>query len=78
VVTRLGTRYVFPDMTNEQVDVFRRGLDQKPAELTLRNVSGVITVFPKRIIAYAGVNNRTFWEAPCPSELNPESRDKES
>jgi hypothetical protein len=64
-------------MTRQQVDEFRRQLDQKLTSITLRNVSDVVMVLPKRIVAYAGVNNRNFYEAECPTELNPESREKE-
>ena len=46
--------------------------------ITIRNISEVVTVFPRRIAAYAGVNNRTFWEAECPNELNPENRNQET
>lgn len=70
---------MFPDMTSDQVDSFRRSLDAvRIPSITVHNISEVVTVFPRRIAAYAGVNNRTFWEAECPSELNPEYRSKET
>lgn len=70
---------MFPDMTPEQVDSFRKSLEAvRIPHITIRNISEVVTVFPRRIAAYAGVNNRTFWEAECPNELNPEYRSKET
>lgn len=61
--TRLGTLYTMPDMLPQHVDEARRQLDLPVTNITLRNISDVAMVVPRRIIKTAGVNDRCFWEA---------------
>ena len=68
--TRLGSRYEVPDMTTAHMDSVCQQLDSHPDTITVVNVSNVIMIFPKRILAKAGTGNRCFWEASC-AKLNP-------
>lgn len=64
VRTHLGTNYYMPDMLPEHVNEAHRQLDLPVTSITLRNISDVAMVIPKRIIKAAGANDRCFWEAP--------------
>ena len=61
--TRLGVHYELPDMLPQHVDEAHRQLDLDLELVTLRNISGVAMVVPKRIVKTAGANDRCFWEA---------------
>jgi hypothetical protein len=68
--TRTGTKYQVPDMLPEHVDQVARSLDQDMDTITVVNVSGVVVIFPKRILAKVGSGDRCFWEVSC-TKLNP-------
>lgn len=68
--TRTGTRYEMPDMSAADLDHVCRQLDGESDTVTLVNVSAVVTIIPRYILARAGTGNRCFWEAPC-TKLNP-------
>jgi hypothetical protein len=68
--TRTGTRYELPDMTTDHVDMVCRQLDGEADTITVVNISPVIMIIPRRILARAGSGNRCFWEASC-TKLNP-------
>jgi len=53
-----------PDMLPQHVDEAHRQLDLPVTNITLRNISDVAMVVPRRIIKSAGANDRCFWEAP--------------
>lgn len=68
--TRTGTRYEMHDMTTGHVDTVCRQLDGSAEVITVGNISNVIMILPKLILARAGVGSRCFWEASC-GNLNP-------
>jgi hypothetical protein len=58
-------------MMAEQVDAMCKQLHAKTEVVLVLNVSNVLLYIPLRIISKAGVNDRCFWEAECPTKLNP-------
>ena len=46
--------------------------------LSFSNVSEVVLVIPKRIVARVWLNDKMIWEATCPSEINPQVRPDDS
>ena len=65
VLTKLGTRYVLPDMLPQHVTVAHKQLDFTNDDqiVVVTNISNVVLSIPKRIIASAGAGDRCFWEA---------------
>jgi len=63
--TKLGVRYVMPDMMPSYVTNAHHNLDAADGDqyVHVRNVSGVLFSIPKRIIHQAGVGDRCFWES---------------
>lgn len=73
--TRTGTRYELPDMTSDHVDMVCKQLSGTEEAfstdtITVVNISPVIMIIPRRILARAGSGDRCFWEASC-TKLNP-------
>jgi hypothetical protein len=60
--TSLGVRYEMPDMQANHVDSAHRQLAGDFDRIMMNNVSEVVMVIPKRILAKAGVGERCFWE----------------
>jgi hypothetical protein len=64
--TRTGTRYTLPDMRTTDIDWLCSQLDDDKSDtITSINVSGVVMILPKSILAKAGTGDRCFWEAGC-------------
>ena len=61
-VTKLGTRYELPDMLPLHIGEAHRQLAGGSEHISVINVSQVAVVFPLRILAKAGVADRTLWE----------------
>lgn len=72
--TRTGTLYRMLDMLPEDIDRVARSLDQGMDTITVVNISGVVMIFPRRILAKVGSGDRCFWEASC-TKLNPPGED---
>jgi len=68
--TKTGSRYEMPDMTTTHVDAVCKQLDGDIDLITVTNISFVLLLIPKQILAKAGTGNRCFWEASC-QKLNP-------
>ena len=69
VITKLGARYLVPDVTPEMFDELMKQIDLRAEKIILRNVSDAMLVLPYRIIEsiihVKGVEMQwgTLWEA---------------
>ena len=62
--TKLGTRYLMPDMTRDHVTQAHKSLDHSGPDsvVIVTNISHATLTLPKKILKRAGVGNLCFWE----------------
>lgn len=64
IETRLGAKYVFPDMTDKIHLPVGAGLDVGKSSITLVNTSGAALVLPFRIVKTIRLDGTVIWEGP--------------
>ncbi len=64
IETRLGSKYLFPDVAEGIRLPTGAGLDSSMTQLTVTNASGACLVVPYRIIKLIRIDGTIMWEGP--------------
>lgn len=64
IETRLGSKYLFPDVAEGIKLPTGAGLDSNMTQLTITNASGACLVIPFRIIKLIRADGTILWEGP--------------